>query len=82
MQVVRHAVADSQVRLPGHACGAPPTHDDAPSHEPWGVNVLPLQAAAPQVVPSDLTLQAPPPEQVPSRPQALALSTAHSLSGS
>ena len=41
----------------------------APSQAPTGVDVDPLQEAAPQLVPAAIGRQAPPPSQVPSNPQ-------------
>ncbi|MDQ2645135.1 MAG: hypothetical protein M3020_15065 [Myxococcota bacterium] len=48
----RHALLEAQVRFPAQFRGAPETHDEAPSHEPAGVKLLPSQVAAPQAVPT------------------------------
>lgn len=79
---MRHALLDAQVRFPAQFLGVPASHDEAPSQEPAGVSVRPLQEALPQVVPTARTRHCPPPLQEPSVPQLLPDSTAHSLSGS
>lgn len=87
VHMVRQAVVDAHVNPPGHGFDVPGEHMLMPSHEPAGVRIeapAPLTAheAVPQVVPMVRTRHALLPLQAPSRPQALAASTAHSLSTS
>jgi hypothetical protein len=80
---VAHAVADAHAKLPGQGpLVVAGMQVPLPLHLPVGVNVEPLQAELTQVVPCTCRRQPPAPSQVPSSPQALALSIAHSLSGS
>jgi hypothetical protein len=57
-------------------------HTPAPSHVRAGVNVVPVQVDAAQVVPFAYRRQAPLPSQVPSVPQVEAPWSAHWLNGS
>lgn len=51
VQLVRHAVADAQVKLLVHAPVAPGEQVPLPLHMPPAVSRLPAQDAAPQLVP-------------------------------
>ena len=83
VQLVPHAVADAQPKFPGHAAVlVPVTQVPLPLHDPLDVNIPLLQVELPQLLPATCNRHAPAPLHMPSCPQALPVSTAHSLSGS
>jgi len=83
VQVVAQAVADAHLKLPGQGeLVVAGIQVPLPLHLPAGVRVEPLQVAPPHDVVWTCNRQPPAPSQVPSWPQALLVSVAHSLSGS
>ena len=83
VQLVPHAVADAQSKFPGHAAVVVPvTQVPLPSHAALDVRIPLLQLELPQPLPATCKRHAPAPLHMPSWPQTLTVSTAHSLSGS
>jgi hypothetical protein len=80
-QVIRQAPVAPHLYAPQFVAVEVP-HVPAPSQVRAGVNVVPLQVDAAQVVPIAYWRQAPPPSQVPSVPQVPAPWSVHWLNGS